>query len=96
MPSDKKEITGLFIPQTVFATGGQAVLMGLLKSGELVLNMETAFRGQAHKLVDLQVFTKHVKSIKAEDKGATGIGLILSNISIEKANEMTGQELLFK
>lgn len=96
MPSDKEQLTGVFVPQAVFASNGQTVLMGSLNNGELTLKMETPFAGKTYKLVDIQVFTKHVTSIKKEDSGAQGIGISLSNLSTEEAQKMTNQELLFK
>ena len=96
MPSDKEQLTGSFIPQSVFAVNGLVILMGLLKNGELALDTETLFNDKVYKLIDIQVFNKHVKSIKATDGGAQGIGIVLTNNSIDEAQEMTNKELLFK
>ena len=96
MPSDKEQLTGLFVTQAVFASNGQTILMGALNKGELALKMETSFAGKTYMLVDIQVYTKHVTSIKEADSGAQGIGIALSNLSTEEAQKMTNKELLFK
>jgi len=96
MPSENEVEPGLFVPQTIFAAGGDTVLMGVLKKGELRINSHTSFKDKDYTLTGIQVFNSHVKSIKAEDKGAQGIGITLSNNSVTKSQEMTNKELLFK
>lgn len=95
MPSEKEIEPGVFIPQSIFASNGQAILMGVLKKGELRLNTATSFKGKTYKLVDIQALNQHVKTITSEDN-RKGVGIVLANNSIEEAQVMTNKELLFR
>lgn len=95
MASEPPVVPGLFIPQTVFAVNNLPVLMGILKKGDLVLSMTTFIKGNSHKLIDIQVLNQHQKSVKSGGKEIV-VGITLSNISIESAQKIVNQELLFK
>ena len=95
MASEIPVTPGLFTPQTVFAVNNLPVLMGILKKGDLVLSMTTSIGGNLYKLTDIQLLNQHPKSVKSEGKEIT-VGIILSNISIENAQKIVNQELLFK
>lgn len=95
MPSEIEFEPGLFVSQSIFASNGQAILMGVLQKGELNVDTTTSFNGKVYRLIDIQVFTKHTKSIKATDKGAKGLGIVLANSSLEEAQGMINKELLF-
>ena len=85
-----------FIPQTIFAINNQAILMGVLQKGELILSATTSINGKTYKLIDIQLLNKHVKSVKLENEKTQTIGIILSNMSIEDAQKTINQELIFK
>jgi hypothetical protein len=85
-----------FVTQDVFAINSQAILMGILKKGTLELETKTIINGKSYKLVDIQAFNKHVKSVKSEDKEASGLGILLANLTIQEAQMVSGQELLFR
>lgn len=96
MPSEKEFEPGIFIPQSVFAVAGQVILTGVLKKGELRLDTTTSFKGKTYKLIDIQALNQHIKNVTSEDNGAQGVGIVLTNNSVEEAQEMANKELLFK
>lgn len=96
MPSDTPVLPALFIPQTVFASNNQAVLMGVLKKGDLLLNSTTSVSGKTYSLVDIQLLNAHPKLVKAGDKENKVLGIVLANMSPDDAQKIVNQELIFK
>ena len=95
MASETSIIPGVFVPQTVFAVDNKPMIMGVLKRGDLILSMTTTIDGVTYKLTDIQVLNQHLKSVKYEGK-EIAVGISLSNLSIERAQKMVNQELLFQ
>lgn len=86
---------GLFITQTVFAINNQPILMGVLKKGDLTIAMNTTIKGKTYELIDIQILKQHQKSVKSEGKEII-IGISLKDISIEDAQKIINQELIFE
>jgi len=94
MDSKLPPVPALFVAQTIFASNNQAILMGVLKKGDLILAMTTSIDGKSYKLTDIQVLNQHPKSVKSEGKEIV-IGITLSNMLIENAQKIVNQELIF-
>ncbi|NMB70125.1 hypothetical protein GYA27_02900 [candidate division WWE3 bacterium] len=97
MPSEKNNPVepAIFVAQDVFASNNQAIIMGILKKGTLEPETKTIINGKSYTLVDIQAFNRHLKSVKSEDKEASGLGIVLASLSTQEAQMVLGQELRF-
>lgn len=96
MNSKLPSTPALFVPQTIFASNNQAILMGVLNKGDLTLAMTTSVGGKFYKLTDIQLSNQHPKSVKLENGETKIIGIILANLTTEEAQKIVNQELIFK